>query len=83
VLLSFNRSIYFTFTACDGNLNYVKAQMSVLVPLRTLSAFLSFFKFEMKNYPQFFLFLTMAVSVLSVILVTVLFINLSLLLKRR
>jgi hypothetical protein len=50
VLLSFNSSIYFTFTAFDSNFNCVKAQISVLVPLHTLSAILMFFIFEMKNY---------------------------------
>jgi len=39
VLLSFNTSIYFTFTAFDNKFNYVKVQISVLVPLHTLMAF--------------------------------------------
>jgi hypothetical protein len=46
VLLSFNSSIYFIFTAFDSNFNHVKAQMSELVPLHTLTAFLIFFFFS-------------------------------------
>jgi hypothetical protein len=75
VLLSFNSSIYFNFAVFDSNFNYVKAQISVLVPLYTLSAFLIFFKFEIKCYPQLCLCIFMAVSVLSINVVTVLFIN--------
>jgi len=82
VLLSFNGPIYVTFTAYDSNLNYVKAQISDLVPLRTLNAFLIFSKFEMKNYLLFCLYINMAISVLSIDVVTVLFINLVVLLKR-
>jgi len=61
----------------------VKAQISVLVPLNTLSAFLIFCKFETKNCPEFCLDIIMTVSVLWINLVTVLFINLAVLLKRR
>jgi len=43
-LLCFKISIYFPFTALDSNINYVKAQMCVLVPLHTLSAVLIFFR---------------------------------------
>jgi hypothetical protein len=82
VLLSFNGPIYVTFTAYDSNLNYVKVQLSDLVSLHTLNAFLIFSKFEMKNYLQFCLYIIMAISVLSIDVVTVLFINLAVLLKR-
>ena len=54
LFLSSNNSIDFTLISLDSNINYVKAQISVLVPLHTLSAFLIFFIFEMKNYSQFF-----------------------------
>ena len=37
VLLCFNGSIYFTFTAFDSTFNYVKPQISVFVPLHTVS----------------------------------------------
>jgi len=75
VLLCFNISSYFTFTAFNSNFNHLKPQMSVLVPLRTSSAFLICFGFEMKNYPQFCFCVIMAVSVLSINLVAVLFVN--------
>ena len=42
-LLSFNSSIYFTLISFDSNFNCVKAQVSVLVPLRTSNDFLIFF----------------------------------------
>jgi len=68
VLLSFNSSIYFTFISFDSNLHYVKAQISVLVPLHTLSDFLIFFRFEMKNCLRFcFFFIFMTVTGLSVV----------------
>jgi len=63
---SLNSSIYFTLNSFDSNFNYVKAQISVLVPLHTLSAFLICFRLEMKNYPQFCFCVIMAVSVLSI-----------------
>ena len=76
LFLSFNSSIYFTFISFGSNFNNVKAQISELVSLHILSAVLIFFfKFEMKNYPQFCLCIIMAVSVLSINVVTVLFIN--------
>ena len=67
--------ICFTFTTLNSNFIQVKAQIFVLVPLHTLSAFLIFFIFEMKNYPQFCPCVIIAVSVLSINVVTVLFIN--------
>ena len=62
--LSFNSSIYFTFISFDSNFNYVKAQISVLVPLHTLSAFpiFFFFRFGMKNYLRFCFCIIMAVT---------------------
>ena len=81
MLLSFNSSIYFTFISFDSNFNCVKVQISVLVPLHTLSAFQICFRFEKINYPQFCLCVIMAVSVLSINVVTVLFISLAVLLK--
>ena len=75
LFLSFNSSIDFTFISFDSNFNCVKAKISELVPLHTLSAFLIIFKFEMINYLQFCLCVIMPVSVLSINVVTVLFIN--------
>jgi hypothetical protein len=64
VLLSCNISIYFTFISFDSNFNQVKLQITVLVPLRTVSAILfCFLIFEMKNYWHFCLRIIMAVSV--------------------
>ena len=81
VLLSFNSSIDFTFTAFDSNFNYMKVQTSVLVPLHTSSAFLIFSKFEMKHCPQLCLCVIMAISFLSINVLTVLFINWAVLLE--
>jgi hypothetical protein len=64
VLLSLNSLIYFTFISFDSNFNQVKAKISVLVPLHTVSDILLFFLiFEMKNYRNFCLRIIMAVSV--------------------
>jgi len=60
VLFSLNSSIYFTFISNDSNFNYVKAQISVLVPLHTLNAFPICIRIEKKNYPQFCLCVIMA-----------------------
>jgi hypothetical protein len=75
VLLSFSISIYFISISSDSNVNYVKTHISLLVPLLTVSAILIFFRYEIKNYPQFSLGVIMAVSDLSINIVTVLFIN--------
>ena len=42
LFLSFNSSIEFTFISFDSNFNCVRAQISVLVPLHTLSALPNF-----------------------------------------
>jgi hypothetical protein len=81
VPLSFNSSIYFTFISFDSNFNYMKAQISVFVPLHTLSALLICFRFEMKNYPQLCFCVIMALYVLSTSGVNMLFVNLAVLLK--
>ena len=49
MLLSFKCSISFTSVSFDSNFSYVKAQISVLVPLPTVSAFPICCRFEMKN----------------------------------
>ena len=82
VLFYLNSSIYFTFISFDSNFNYVKAQISVLVPLHNLSAFLILSKFEMKKIPAFLSLYQYGLSVLSINVVTVLFINWAVLLKR-
>ena len=69
LFLSSNNSIDFTLISLDSNINYVKAQISVLVPLHTLSAFLIFFKFQIKRI-RGLVCVIMAVSVLSINVVT-------------
>jgi hypothetical protein len=80
LFLSFNGSIYFTFISFDSNFNCVRAHISVLVPLHTLSAFLIFFKFQIKRI-RGLVCVIMAVSVLSINVVTS-FINWAVLLKQ-
>ena len=71
--LSSNSSIYFTSISFDSNFNYEKAQISVLVPLHTSSAFLICFRYEMKNFRDLCFCIIMALSVLSIKVVTLLF----------
>ena len=82
VLLSFNSSIHNIFFSCGRNFNYVKAQVSVLLTLHALSAFVFILAFEVKSYLRLFHCFVTVLSVLSINLITVFFINLAVLLKR-
>ena len=75
MLFYLNSSIYFTLISFDSNFNYVKAQISVLEPLHNLSVFLIASKFEMKKISAFLSLYHYDLSVLSINVVTVLFIN--------
>jgi len=74
-VITHNSSIYFTLESFDSNFNYMKAQIPVLVPSHTLSAFLILSKFEMKKISAVLSLNHYGLSVLSSIVVTVLFIN--------
>ena len=82
VLLSFNNSIHNIFVSYGRNFCYFKAQVSVLVTLHAFIGFLAALVLEFKDYMTVYMYLMMTVSVLSVNIVTVLFINLAVLLKR-
>jgi hypothetical protein len=82
VLLSFNTSIHNTFTSYSRNVTHIKIQMSVVVSVLTLTAFLISLGYDFKGYIQSYRCFVMTVSIVSVNIVTVLFINLAVLLKR-
>jgi hypothetical protein len=82
VLLSFNSSVHNIFFSCGRTFNHVKVQVSVLLTLHALSAFIIIRTYEVKSYPRLFYFFVMVVSILSINLVTVFFINLAVLLER-
>ena len=82
VLLSFNSSFHNIFFPSRRNFNYIRAQVSVLLTVHALSAFVIILTFEVKTYLRLFYIFVLVLSVLSINLVTVFFINLAELLKR-
>ena len=82
MLLSFSSSIHNIFISCGRNFNYVKDQVSVILTLHALIAFVIIRTFEVKSYLRLLYFFVMVLSVLSINVVTVLFIHLAVLLKR-
>jgi hypothetical protein len=82
VLLTFDISIHNIFFSCGGNFSYVEAQVSVLLTLHGLFAFVIIRTFEVKSYLRLFYFFFTVLSVLSINLVAIFFINLTMLLKR-
>jgi hypothetical protein len=82
MLLSFNSSIHNNFLSYGRNFNHVMAQVFVIVALYTLITILLALRFELTDFTALCPFFTMTVSVLSVNVVTVLFVNLAVLLKR-
>jgi hypothetical protein len=82
VLLSFNSSIHNIFVNCGRNFNYINVQVSVLLTLHGLIALVIIRAFEVKEFLRLFYCFCMVLSVLSINLVTALFINLAVLLKR-
>jgi hypothetical protein len=81
VLLTFNNSIHKIFVSYGGNFRYVMAQVFVLVTLYTLGSIQIARSFQSMDLMTAFGFFSMTLSVLSVNLVTLLFINLAVLLK--
>jgi len=82
VLLTFNSSIHNMLVPYGRNFNYVMAQVFVLVTIYALCAILMALSFQSINFVTALRFFSMVVSILSIHLVTVLFINLAVVLKR-
>ena len=82
VLLTFNSSIHSIFTSSGRKFNYVMAQVFVLVSFYVLRCIIIALDYEFKYIVSVCRFFSMTVSILSVNLVTVLFINLAVVLKR-
>jgi len=81
VLLSFNSSIHKIFVPCGRNFNYVMALVFVLLMIYTLCTIPLARSFQSMDLAIACLFFSMAVSVWSVNLVCLLFINLAVELK--
>jgi hypothetical protein len=81
VLLTFNSSIYNIFVSCGRNFNYVMTQVFVLVTMYALCSILLALSFQSIDLATACRFFSMTVSILSVNLVTLLFINLAVVLK--
>ena len=82
VLLTFNSSIHNTLIPSGRKFNYVMAQVFVLVTFYALRCTIIALDYEFKYTVSVCRFFSMTVSILSVNLVTVLFINLAVVLKR-
>jgi hypothetical protein len=82
MLLSFNSSIHNIFQSYGTNFNLVMAQVFVVVSVYALIFILIVMRFEKIHFTKIVPTLTMSVSVISVNLVPVLFINLAVLLKQ-
>ena len=82
VLLTFNSSIHNIFFPDGRNFNYVMAQVFVLATIHALCTVLLVLSFPSINFLSVSRFFSPAVSILSIHLVTVLFINLAVVLKR-
>ena len=81
VLLSFNSSICDIFISYGRNFNYVMVQVFVLVTIHAVCTVLSALPFHFKDFTRVCGFLSTSVSILSVNLVCLLFINLAVVLK--
>jgi hypothetical protein len=81
VLLKINSSIYNIFVSYGKKFSYIMAQVFVLVTLYALRCVLMAMSYEFKDTVTACRFFSMAVSVLSVNVVTLLFINLAVVLK--
>jgi hypothetical protein len=62
MLLSFNTSIHNTFTFYGRNVNHIKIQMSVVVSVLTLTAFLIGLGYDVKGYIRSCRYFVMTVS---------------------
>ena len=81
VLLKFNSSIHSKFISCGRNFNYVMTQVFVLVTIHALCSILLALSRKFVDFIIACRSVSMTVSVLSVSLVTLLFINLTVVLK--
>jgi len=81
VLLSFNSSIHNSFVSYGRNFNYIMAQVFVLVTILGLLFIILALSFQSIDFGTACGFFNMTVSVLSVNLVCLLFINLAVILK--
>jgi hypothetical protein len=81
MLLTFNSSIHKIFVSYGRNFNYVIAQVFVLVAVSALCTILIALSFQDTDFLIACVFFSMTVSMLSVNLVTLLFINLAVVLK--
>jgi len=81
VLLSFNSSIHNTFVSYGRNFNYIMAQVFVLVTILGVLFIILALSFQSIDFAKACGFLSMTVSILSVNLVCLLFINLAVVLK--
>jgi hypothetical protein len=81
MLLTFNSSTHYFFFSYGRKFNYLMAQVFVLVTLYSLGAILTALSFQIMDLEKACRFFSMAVSVLSVNIVTLLYINLAAVLK--
>ena len=81
MLLTFNSSTHKTFVSCGRNFNYVMAQVFVLVTIYGLCSILIKLSFHSLDLERACGYFSMTVSVLSLNVVTLLFINLAVVLK--
>jgi hypothetical protein len=82
MLLTFNCSIHKIFVSYGRNLNYIMAQVFVLVTIYAVCSVLIALSFKSIGFVTVCRFISTTVSVLSVNVVTLLFINLAAVLKR-
>jgi len=82
VLLAFISSIHNAVTSDGRNFSHIKMQVSVLVSVLTLAAIPIGMRYEFKGCLEIYRYFNMIVSIFSVTVVAVLFINLAVLLKR-
>jgi len=81
VLLTFDISVHNKFISYGRNFNYIMTQVSVLVTIHALCAILLLLSFQSMDFVLACGFFGVTVSILSVNLVTLLFINLAVVLK--
>jgi hypothetical protein len=82
MLLTFNRSIHKIFFSYGRNLNYIMAQVFVLVTIYAICSIIMALSFKSIGFVTVCRFISTTVSILSVNVVTLLFINLAAVLKR-
>jgi len=81
VLLSFISSIHNALTSDGRNFKHIKMQVTVLVSVFTLASILIGLPYESKGYLEIYRYFVLIVSIFSVNVVTVLYINIAVLVK--